>query len=226
MFYRPFYYVIGLLFLVSCTHGEKAPPVVQRLAVFNKPADELVELSDFSKKLSDAGLERLKHKVTYDGAYIKIPYPGGDVPESIGVCTDEIIRIYRSLGIDLQKEVHEDMQAHFNDFPNAQKWGLHSTDTNIDHRRVLNLQVFFAHKGTSLQITNNPKHYVPGDIVTWDVEGNPHIGIVVNRKQAGQDRYMIVHNIGAGPMLEDMLFKYPIVGHYRYYGNNKSYASR
>lgn len=208
------YYVICLLLLVSCTHDVVPPPANSN------------ELPAFAKKLSDAALGRLKHKVKYDGSYFKISYPGGDVPEGIGVCTDEIIRIYRSVGIDLQKEVHEEMLAHFNDFPNTPKWGLHSTDTNIDHRRVLNLQVFFARKGTPLPITNDPKYYLPGDIVTWDVSGNPHIGIVVNRKQTGQNRYMIVHNIGAGPMLEDKLFTYPITGHYRYYGNNKGYTTR
>jgi uncharacterized protein YijF (DUF1287 family) len=147
------------------------------------------------------------------------------VPDNRGVCTDEIIRIYRSVGIDLQKEVHEEIQAHFEAFPTFQKWGKKSTDTNIDHRRVPNLQAFFARKGMSLPITNDPKDYVPGDIVIWGVSKNTHIGIVVDRKQAGQNRYMVVHNINAGPVLEDMLFNYPIAGHYRYAGNNTSYTT-
>lgn len=219
MSYRPFYYVICLLLLVSCTNEIKAPLVVQPLASSDEP-----ELSEFAKKLSDAALERLKHKVKYDGAYFRISYPGGDVPENVGVCTDEIIRIYRSVGIDLQKEVHEEMQAHFDSFPNFKKWGRKSTDTNIDHRRVPNLHAFFARKGTQLPVTNDPKDYVPGDIVIW--ANSSHIGIVVNRKQAGQNRYLMVHNVNAGPVLEDALFNYPIAGHYRYYGNNSSYASR
>jgi uncharacterized protein YijF (DUF1287 family) len=150
---------------------------------------------------------------------MKIAYPGGDVPENIGVCTDEVIRSYRALGIDLQKDVHEEMTAHFWAFPNKIRWGLSSTDTNIDHRRVPNLQVFFARRGENLPVTKDPKDYVPGDLVTWSVLGRPHIGIVVNRKRDGGERYMIVHNIGGGPVLEDMLFDYPITGHYRYYGN-------
>lgn len=205
---KHFYYVICLLLLVGCKHDPKEVPVVPRFA----------EPAGFSKKLSDAALERLTHKVKYDPAYLKIAYPGGDVPENIGVCSDEVIRSYRALGIDLQKDVHEEMVAHFDAFPNRQRWGLNSTDTNIDHRRVPNLQVLFARKGTQLAVTKNPEHYLPGDIVTWKVFSRPHIGIVVNRKQADQNRYMIVHNIGEGPVLEDMLFNYPITGHYRYYG--------
>lgn len=158
-----FYYVICLLLLVGCKHDPKEVPVVPRFA----------EPAGFSKKLSDAALERLTHKVKYDPAYLKIAYPGGDVPENIGVCSDEVIRSYRALGIDLQKDVHEEMVAHFDAFPNRQRWGLDSTDTNIDHRRVPNLQVLFARKGTQLAVTKNPEHYLPGDIVTWKVFSRP-----------------------------------------------------
>jgi uncharacterized protein YijF (DUF1287 family) len=176
------------------------------------------EPGGFSKKLSDAALARLSHRVRYDPAYIKIPYPGGDVPETIGVCTDEVIRSYRTLGIDLQKAVHEEMLANFNAFPSRARWGLKATDTNIDHRRVPNLQVLFARKGISFAVTAHAKDYLPGDIVTWEVLKRPHIGLVVNRKLRGGERYMIVHNIGRGPELADMLFDYPITEHYRYYG--------
>jgi uncharacterized protein YijF (DUF1287 family) len=187
---------------------------VQEVPVIPRSA----EPSGFSKKLSDAALARLSHNVRYDPAYIKIPYPGGDVPENIGVCTDEVIRSYRALGIDLQKDVHEAMLANFNAFPSRTRWGLKTTDANIDHRRVPNLQVLFARKGISFTVTHHAKDYLPGDIVTWDVLKRPHIGLVVNRKYPGGERYMIVHNIGRGSELADILFDYPITGHYRYYG--------
>jgi uncharacterized protein len=204
------YLTLLLLLSVVCGCNGKAQevPVVPRTA----------EPPGFSKKISDAAIERLNHKVRYDPQYVKIPYPNGDVPANIGVCTDEVIRSYRVLGIDLQKDVHEEMTLNFKRFPN--RWRLSKTDTNIDHRRVPNLQVLFAGKGDNLALTSNPNDYLPGDIVTWNVPINrPHIGIVVNRKLQGRDTYMIVHNIGAGPVLEDMLFKYSITGHYRYYGN-------
>ncbi|GGB71357.1 DUF1287 domain-containing protein [Flavobacterium suaedae] len=169
----------------------------------------------FSLQLSNAALSLTKDHVVYDGSYRQIPYPNGDVPKNIGVCTDVVIRAYRKLGIDLQKEVHEDMKANFSKYPKT--WGLKSTDTNIDHRRVPNLQVFFTRKGTSLPVTKNADDYKPGDLVTWMLTPSlPHIGIVVNRKSADGKRYMIVHNIGRGQELEDCLFNYNISGHYRY----------
>jgi uncharacterized protein YijF (DUF1287 family) len=138
------------------------------------------------------------------------------VPAGIGVCTDVVIRSYRKLGIDLQRDVHEEMTAHFDEFP--ERWGLKRPDPNIDHRRVPNLQVLFHRKGENLAVTHEPSDYIPGDLVTWDVEGRPHIGIVVNKKNGRSGRYLIVHNIGLGPKLEDTLFRYKITGHYRYYG--------
>jgi len=177
------------------------------------------EPEGFSISLSRAALERLNHNVKYDPAYVKLDYPNGDVPPDTGVCTDLVIRSYRELGIDLQKDVHEEMKRNFDAFPNKMIWGLNAPDPNIDHRRVPNLRVFFARKGENLIVTSNSKDYLPGDLVTWDVFGRPHIGIIVNRQEHGSDRYMVVHNIGQGPELEDMLFKYPITGHYRYYGS-------
>lgn len=173
---------------------------------------------DFGQAMTKAALERTGHTVRYDGQYRAIAYPGGDVPNDTGVCTDVIIRSYRALGIDLQKEVHEEMKAHFQEFPD--NWGLKKTDPNIDHRRVPNLQVFFKRRGTSLKVTRNPKDYRPGDLVTWLLDNNlPHIGIVVDRISADGKRHLIVHNIGAGPKLEDRLFDFKITGHYRYTGN-------
>jgi uncharacterized protein YijF (DUF1287 family) len=170
--------------------------------------------------LSAAAIERTNHHVRYDPAYVRISYPGGDVPADTGVCTDEVIRSYRALGVDLQKEVHEDMAAHFSEYPRKWNWLLARPDSNIDHRRVPNLMVFFSRRGERLRITSNPSDYNPGDLVTWDLAaGVPHIGIVVNQK-GGSGRWMVVHNIGQGPRMEDVLFDWKITGHYRYYGPN------
>jgi len=177
---------------------------------------------DFSRRLVRAAIERTKHVVRYDPAYIRIPYPGGDVPSDIGVCTDEIIRAYRAVGVDLQKEVHEDMERNFSAYPRKWRWFSGKPDSNIDHRRVPNLMVFFQRNGETLPITNLAWDYHPGDLVTYDLGGNvPHIAIVVDRKGAG-DRFMVVHNIGAGPRMEDVLFNWRITGHYRYYGPHQS----
>lgn len=173
----------------------------------------------FIQKLVDAATERTHHTVRYDSAYVRIPYPNGDVPANTGVCTDEIIRVYRAVGIDLQQEVHEDMLHNFAAYPNQRRWLLAHTDTNIDHRRVPNLMVFFARMGENLPISDRREDYSPGDLVTWDLGGNvPHIGMVVDRKSAQTGRYLIVHNIGRGPQMEDVLFNWKITGHYRYFG--------
>ena len=173
----------------------------------------------FLERLSAAAIERTHHVVRYDPKYVRIPYPGGDVPSDSGVCSDEVIRAYRALGIDLQKEVHEDIAASFLSYPNHLRWMTVRPDTNIDHRRVPNLMVFFSRKGTSLPISTRAEDYEPGELVTWDLAGNvPHIGIVVDRKSAQSGRYMVVHNIGAGPKMEDVLFSWKITGHYRYFG--------
>ncbi len=146
-----------------------------------------------------------------------IAYPGGDVPNNIGVCTDVLIRSYRALGIDLQRLVHEDMVAHFDLYPSRRIWGLTKPDRNIDHRRVPNLQRFFTRHGTNLAVTRHANDYKPGDIVTWMLPGNlPHIGIVTDKFNQPTGSPLIVHNIGKGPRLEDILFRYPITGHYRY----------
>jgi uncharacterized protein YijF (DUF1287 family) len=171
----------------------------------------------FEDKLVAAALERTQHSVRYDGSYIPITYPNGDIPNTIGVCTDVLIRTYRSLGIDLQRLVHEDMATHFEHYPSRRIWGLVKPDPNIDHRRVPNLQHFFTRQGTSLPVTRSGSDYKPGEIVTWMLPGNlPHIGIVSNRVNPRTGSPLIIHNIGAGPGLEDMLFHYPITGHYHY----------
>jgi len=173
---------------------------------------------DFLRHLVSAAIERTKHTVRYDPGYVRIPYPDGDVPPDTGVCTDEVIRSYRALGIDLQKEVHEDMVQNYAAYPRKWKWILGRPDSNIDHRRVPNLMVFFQRKGESLPASTRAEDYSPGDLVTYDLGGNvPHIGIVVDRKGVS-GHYMIEHNIGQGPRIEDVLFNWKITGHYRYYG--------
>ncbi|MBD1557965.1 DUF1287 domain-containing protein [Vibrio sp. S9_S30] len=168
--------------------------------------------------LVEAAMERTEHFVMYDGSYVSIPYPNGDVAANKGVCTDVIIRSYRTLGVDLQKQVHEDMKVHFDEYPSKRIWGLSRPDKNIDHRRVPNLQVFFKRHGKSLTVSTDGDNYLPGDMVTWMLPGNlPHIGIVVEQKSDDGKRPLIVHNIGWGPKMDDMLFDYKITGHYRYF---------
>ena len=169
----------------------------------------------FYDRLADSTLILTKNKVSYDPSYFKLEYPNGDVPPGKGVCSDVVIRAYRKLGIDLQKKIHEDMTSNFNAYPTY--WGLKGPDKNIDHRRVRNLMVYFSRYAAILNISTNPKDYHPGDIVCWDLgEGVTHIGIVSNRRSKDGLRLLIVHNIGAGQVLEDMIFDFKIIGHYRF----------
>ena len=178
---------------------------------------EIAKADSIEQRLVVAALERTTHSIRYDGSYFAISYPNGDVPSVIGVCTDVVIRSYRSLGIDLQQLVHEDMLENFDLYPSKQIWGLKKPDTNIDHRRVPNLQVFFKRHGKEISISDDREAYAAGDIVTWMLPGNlPHIGIVTAEISASTGNRKVVHNIGAGPKLEDMLFDYEITGHYRY----------
>lgn len=172
---------------------------------------------NFERDFVLAAIDRTAHNIRYDGAYHSIKYPNGDVPADIGVCTDVIIRTYRAIGTDLQKLVHEDMVQNFGAYPSKRIWGLKSTDKNIDHRRVPNLQAYFTRHGEKLPITSDGKDYQAGDIVTWMLPGNlPHIGIVTDKASSSASNPLIVHNIGAGPSLDDMLFSYKITGHYRF----------
>jgi uncharacterized protein YijF (DUF1287 family) len=179
----------------------------------------VVSQPEFFDKLSSAAISLTHQKVTYDPKYYSIKYPNGDVPSDKGVCTDVVIRAYRTLGIDLQKEVHEDMEKNFAAYP--KNWGLKTTDKNIDHRRVPNLMKFFERQRATLSISDNAKDYQPGDVVCWNLSGAiTHIGIVVNKKSDDGKRNLIVHNIGGGQVLADCLFEYKIIGHYRYSENN------
>ncbi len=170
---------------------------------------------NFYDKVSDCAIALTKQKVIYDPSYFKIPYPNGDVPSDKGVCTDVVIRAYRKMGIDIQKEVHEDMSVNFNKYP--KQWGMKHTDSNIDHRRVPNLMTFFSRKGNVKTISDKPQDYIPGDLVCWNLGGGiTHIGIVVNKKSKDGKRNLIVHNIGGGQVLADCLFDFKIIGHYSY----------
>jgi uncharacterized protein YijF (DUF1287 family) len=173
--------------------------------------------TDFQTRLSNAAIALTKNSVTYDPTYYKIPYPKGDVPANKGVCTDVIIRAYRTLGIDLQQLIHEDMTKNFSKYP--QKWGRKTPDSNIDHRRVPNQMTFFSRFGKTKTATNNPVEYTPGDVVAWDLgHGLTHVGIVIDQKSADKKRYLIVHNIGNGQEISDCLFSFKIIGHYYYTG--------
>ncbi len=175
----------------------------------------------FSARINAAALSLTQQEVVYDPVYYSMAYPNGDVPADRGVCTDVVIRAYRMVGIDLQKEVHEDMLSHFSLYP--QMWGLTRPDPNIDHRRVPNLMKFFQRNGIEKQITQDPGDYLPGDIVCWNLGGAvTHIGIVVDRRSEDGERYLVVHNIGAGQVLEDCLFDFRIIGHYIYKNDTPS----
>jgi len=163
----------------------------------------------------DDALAQTAYTNKYDPAYVKLTYPNGDVPRETGVCADVVIRALRKGNLDLQQSVHEDMLRDFAAYPRL--WGLAKPDPNIDHRRVPNLMRFFERQKQSLPVTHDPQDYQPGDVVAWDVGGNhPHIGILSNAVCADSPlRYCVVHNIGAGARLEDVLFSWQIIGHYR-----------
>jgi hypothetical protein len=172
--------------------------------------------STFSDRLAAAALAQLEHRVWYDPSYYRLPYPNGDVPDSIGVCTDVLIRAYRRVGVDLQQLVHEDVVA------NPRSYGIARPDASIDHRRVPNLMKFFRRQGAALTMSGSADSYRAGDIVAWQLApGLTHIGIVVWKQDSLTETPLVVHNIGRygrGPDLEDCLFNWPVIGHYRYDG--------
>jgi uncharacterized protein len=195
--------------IVACSETTAQPASQKRI-----PAGRATHtVTPDATALVIAARQQIGVTVVYDPAYVRMPYPGGDVPASRGVCTDVVIRAFRSQGLDLQQRVHEDMRAHFAAYP--QKWGLRGPDSNIDHRRVPNLQTWFARQGWSLTASRNAADYRAGDLVTWMLPGNlPHIGIVGDRKSLTRTP-LIIHNIGNGTREENILFDYPITGHYR-----------
>ncbi len=186
---------------------------------FTSPPDQVEEplqpSSAWAKALVSAAESQIGETVIYDPAYVQLDFPGGDVPRRRGVCTDVVIRALRDAhGIDLQLLVNADMKPAFAAYP--AKWNLSRPDTNIDHRRVPNLRRYFERAGAELRVSDDARDYLPGDIVTWKLPGNlDHIGIVTDRPNRDGTRPLIVHNIGAGTRLQDMLFLYDINGHYR-----------
>jgi uncharacterized protein len=185
------------------------------LLLLAQPAAPQAE-STFFDRLAEAALAQLEHRVWYDPSYYKLPYPNGDVPDTIGVCTDVIIRAYRRVGIDLQRLVHEDVAG------NQRSYGITRADANIDHRRVPNLMRFFKRQGTALALSKSAGDYRAGDVVAWHLApGLTHIGVVVWKPDSTAKTPLVVHNIGRnqrGPDLEDCLFNWPVIGHYRFDG--------
>ena len=210
-------FALGLLLAASCQQqvARTRPPL--------KPPEQQTEIhalapnsSPALKAIIDGAVDQVGKTTGYDPSYQKLDYPNGDVPIETGVCSDVIVRAFRKGGIDLQKEVHEDMKDNFSAYPT--KWGLRGPDSNIDHRRVPNLMTYFARKGKSLPSVAGSENFLPGDIVTWDLgTGTDHVGMVVNVWYKPSQRYLIVHNIGAGTRMEDVLFAWTITGHYRYF---------
>ncbi|MFY7740899.1 MAG: DUF1287 domain-containing protein [Flavobacterium sp.] len=199
--------LLVILFSFGCKKAEKNNLKTENISVV-----AIENPSTFEEKLSNAAISIIDENVVYTPDYVSLKYPNGDVPAKTGVCSDVVIRAYRKLGIDLQKEVHEDMKANFSKYPT--KWGLKKTDTNIDHRRVPNLEIFFERKGKKLEVSDNPNYYKTGEIVTWMINGKlPHIGIVTHKKSIDGSP-MIVHNVGGGQVAEHCLFSWEIVGHY------------
>lgn len=191
------------------------PKYLVQLCFFSFYVSTIHAQHGFFDRLADSAATLSRQKVRYDLGYFSIDYPMGDVPRDRGVCTDVIIRAYRKLNIDLQQLVYEDMRRHFGQYP--KNWGLRSTDTNIDHRRVPNLMIFFHRMGAAIPVSKLADDYRPGDMVCWSLErGMKHIGMVVSQKSLDHKRYLIIHNIGTGQVIEDVLFAYPIIGHYRF----------
>lgn len=188
-----------------------------QLATVERPALSAITSANVRKVLESAN-NQLAVTRHYTQDYFGLEYPNGDPPPETGACADVIVRAFRAAGIDLQKEIHEDLKNNLSAYP-LRKWKQKSTDKNIDHRRVPNLQTFFTRKGKSLRVSRKPSDYLPGDVVAWDLNGNglTHIGIVSNVFNPATDRYLIIHNIGSGAMLEDRLFDWKVIGHYRYF---------
>jgi uncharacterized protein YijF (DUF1287 family) len=212
-------YIFIFAFILSFTSCKKQETFSDKTVLISKKQEisPIENPNSFAEKLSNAAISIIDKEVVYTPDYISIKYPNGDVPAKTGVCTDVIIRAYRKLNIDLQKEVHEDMIANFTKYPNLEKWGLKTTDKNIDHRRVPNLEIFFGRKGKTLPITQTPSDYKIGEIVTWMINDKlPHIGIITHLKSDDGKRNLIVHNVGGGQVLEDCLFNYKVVGHFQY----------
>lgn len=216
---KPSFLFLLCLSVITCSSGKRSgysvtpAEVLPSHPIFKPiPADAPADL----KKFIDGAVAQVGVTRGYDPSYTQLDYPGGDVSANTGVCSDVLVRAFRTVGIDLQKTVHEDMVRSFSSYPT--RWGLKRPDSNIDHRRVPNLMTYFARQGKSVPITDNRDDYLPGDIVSWDLGGGiDHIGIVTDMWSESEKRCLIVHNIGAGARVEDVLFAWRITGHYRYF---------
>ncbi|CAN5588538.1 DUF1287 domain-containing protein [soil metagenome] len=204
------------IFSFACSDSQTFIPQLEKQTTSEKPRISEIKSPEI-KKVLESATKQTEITKNYDPNYVVIPYPNGDVPMETGVCSDVVIRAFRASGVDLQKEIHEDMAEKFSVYP--KKWNLPKPDANIDHRRVPNLQTFFERKGKALPITDKAENYKPGDVVSWDLNGKgmTHIGIVSNIFNENTGRYSIIHNIGAGAKMEDVLFDWNITGHYRYF---------
>ncbi len=156
-------------------------------------------------------------KLLYNGAryierYVSIPYPNGDVPRTEGVCSDTVIRALRNAGIDLQKEVHDDILRAPQAYPMVEK-----VDTSINHRRVRTLLPWFVRHWKTLPPT---ARYLPGDVVFFDTfpqrEGPDHLGIVSDTISS-TGHPMIINNWtdGATDAEMDLLAFVPVTHHFR-----------
>lgn len=211
--------IVSCLILVSCSPRLSEPRKLVDVSPSPTIIKPLPDNASFElRQLVESAIAQSTVTTGYDPSYVGLAYPNGDVPMETGVCSDVVVRAFRKAGIDLQKEIHEDMGRAWSVYPN--KWGAGGTDSNIDHRRVLNLTTYFDRQGKSLSITTNANDFLPGDVVSWDLGNNvDHIGIVVNRWSDSTGGYMVVHNIGAGARVQDVLFAWKITGHYRYFAN-------
>lgn len=202
--------------LAGCQPFRSSPRVVELSPPQLQAAIQVKPDSTPLEKANSAAIEQTTYTKTYDPSYAKLGYPNGDVPKETGVCADVVVRAFRAGGIDLQKELHEDMAKSFSRYP--KKWGARRPDKNIDHRRVPNLMTWFDRQGKAQPMTKEQKDYLPGDVVAWELgSGLLHIGMISKIKVEGAERYAVVHNIGAGARLEDVLFAWKIIGHYRYF---------
>jgi uncharacterized protein YijF (DUF1287 family) len=180
--------------------------------------------ADDGTRLAAAARAQIGVTLIYDPAYVRLAFPGGDLDRRRGVCADVIIRAYRdAFALDLQALVHRDMTAAFARYPSRRTWGLARPDRNIDHRRVLNLEVFLERRGARLWRNDGAARdgtafaasFAPGDLLTWRLDGRlPHIAIL---GEAG-DAPTVIHNIGLGTQEEPLALLAPHlpVAHYRW----------
>jgi uncharacterized protein YijF (DUF1287 family) len=209
---------IGLCIAFGVCACQKKPPAQPAALPAKNSISAQSSLPARVRTIIEASRARMTLGEKYDPSYYSISYPGGDVPNDRGVCTDVVIRAYRHIGIDFQQRIHKDMRNNFSAYPKL--WRNKSTDTNIDHRRVPNIETFLNRANASLPVSTRASDYHAGDLVTWRLPGGlPHIGIVSDRLVPGSDRPLILHNIGAGTAEDDILFAYPVNGHFRYFPN-------